>query len=481
MHNEKAERLATASLAKLVSSLVNSKTWAHKLLNYIEHKLYEETVVKNVANLPHRVQMEKYLTVKAILNSIAKVVSDRRTSRNVRKGLIETLLLRSIYFNVKTRSKHLDNTELVWPAFLTISPTKRCNLHCKGCYADSTERDRDTLDADVLHWVIDQKTASWDSHFTVISGGEPLIYRSQGQDILDIYEAHKNNFFLMYTNGITINPRIAQRMADLGNVTPAISVEGLEEKTDSRRGKGVFKKIIKAMETCREYGIPFGISVTATKHNYMEILSEEFLELFFDKLGSVYMWVFHYMPIGRHFSQELMVTPKQRAHMYYRQQQILNQAKYFFADFWNSGTLSDGCISGGRFGGFLHVLWNGMVTPCVFIPYSMTNVYDLYREGRPLDDALQTELFCKIRQWQRKYSFMSPKETMGNQIMPCIIRDHYQDFRGILDECGRENIHCQDKHAAMALKDKKYFEGLVNFDKELSELSEPVWDKNYRQ
>lgn len=41
---------------------------------------------------------------------------------------------------------------------------------------------------------------------------------------------------------------------------PAISVEGFEEATDFRRGKGTYQKAVAAMELFKRMRLPFGIS-----------------------------------------------------------------------------------------------------------------------------------------------------------------------------------------------------------------------------
>jgi len=81
----------------------------------------------------------------------------------------------------------------------------------------------------------------------------------------------------MYTNGTLIDRECAARLAELGNVTPAISVEGWEKETDERRGKGVFRKIMQAMENLRNAGVPYGILVTATRENAEILLAEPFI------------------------------------------------------------------------------------------------------------------------------------------------------------------------------------------------------------
>ncbi len=102
------------------------------------------------------------------------------------------------------------------------------------------------------------------------------------------------------------------------------------------------------MEQLRKAGVFFGISLTATRHNVEEILSEEFIDYFFEQQGAFYGWIFQYMPIGRSFTLDLMPTPEQRLWMWKRSWEIVKKRKIFLADFWNHGTLSNGCIAGGR-------------------------------------------------------------------------------------------------------------------------------------
>ncbi len=58
---------------------------------------------------------------------------------------------------------------------------------------------------------------------------------------------------MAYSNGTLIDKDVTLKLQELGNVAPAISIEGLEEETDHRRGKGVWKKIMQTPEQ-RLYG-----------------------------------------------------------------------------------------------------------------------------------------------------------------------------------------------------------------------------------
>jgi sulfatase maturation enzyme AslB (radical SAM superfamily) len=135
----------------------------------------------------------------------------------------------------------------------------------------------ETIPFSILDRIITEKTELWGSHYTTWVGGEPTVYRSEGKDILDMAERHADNMFLMFTNATLIDKPMARRMAELGNIVPQVSVEGFEKETDGRRGKGVFKRILKAFENMRETGVAFGIAVTPMRHNYELLTSEEFI------------------------------------------------------------------------------------------------------------------------------------------------------------------------------------------------------------
>jgi len=148
------------------------------------------------------------------------------------------------------------------PGFLVVSPTGACNLRCQGCYANSSDTLVQQLDYPVFNRLLREKKELWGSWFTVISGGEPLMYRSQGHTLLEVVEEHPDDYFLMFTNGTLITGEVARRMAELGNISPAISVEGYEGETDARRGRGVYKKILAAYDNLAKHGVPFGVSLT---------------------------------------------------------------------------------------------------------------------------------------------------------------------------------------------------------------------------
>jgi len=261
----------------------------------------------------------------------------------------------------------------------------------------------------------------------------------------------------------------------LGNITAAISIEGWEPETDGRRGKGVFHRIEKAMDHLRRHGVPFGISITATRQNAETVLSDQFLDHFFREKGAIYAWLFQYMPIGRSSSMDMMVTPEQRQWMLRRESELILGRKLFLIDFWNGGALSVGCISAGRAGGYFYVDWNGNISPCVFFPYSIDNIYEIYKSNRSLSSVLSAPLFESIRAWQQDHRKNGPEKRTRNLFAPCPIRDHYGFAH---DAIRRFDARPMDEDAARAIQDREYRTGMVEYGRRTAELLDPIWERD---
>ena len=160
-------------------------------------------------------------------------------------------------------------------------------------------------------------------------------------------------------------------MLRVKNFVPAISIEGFEEATDSRRGGGTYRKIIRAMNILKERKLPFGISCCYTSANAEVIGSEAYFDQMIE-MGAKFAWFFTYMPVGKAAVPELMVTAEQREMMYHKIREYRQTKPLFTIDFWNDGEYVGGCIAGGR--SYCHINANGDVEPCAFIHYSDSNI-----------------------------------------------------------------------------------------------------------
>ena len=466
-------------ISSTLKKMVNHKHLRKLLAKKIDDYIYKIVVEDDSEDLLE-VRIKRYQFLSAMLRCVNRNISKGYVSGEIIEKIVDVLVQNNLIREDQSYNQAVEKYEEKYgelpPTFIVFSPTQKCNLRCIGCYAASGTDTPATVPYPFVDRVISEVHDLFGGRFITISGGEPFIYKSEGKTLLDIYKKYDDMLFLVYTNGTVMNEEIAQRLAESANVTPSISVEGFEKETDQRRGAGTFKKILSAFEHLREVGVPFGISVTATSKNIDVLLGDKFYDFYFKEQGACYMWEFQLMPIGRGKDElDLMVAPEKRLALYRKWEKLLSKKRYCLADFWNSGMLSRGCIAYGRSGGYAYVDWHGNVTPCAFIPYYVDNIYELYKNGKTLADAMFSDFMKNGRKWQREYGLDNWKKPK-NWLMPCSIRDHYEIFRNsVLPKEAKP----EDEKAKEALESDEYFEVLKNYDEKLQALTGKIWENEY--
>ncbi len=340
-----------------------------------------------------------------------------RYSRDCLHKFAENLLVNEFVTAAPKRERFKSRYGFYPPFFLVISPTMRCNLNCFGCYAGDYSKEEE-LSTALIHRLL-HEAKEMGIFFITISGGEPFIK----EDLLDIFAAHSEVYFQVYTNGTLIDERVAKALSRMGNVLPALSVEGWEKETDDRRGPGSFRKILAAMERLREAQVFFGFSATATRQNNERISSDEFVRFWIDQ-GCFIGWYFNYLPIGKKPDLDLMPTPEQRI---YRRKRLIEMRLHLpiiLADFWNDGPLVGACIAADR---YLHITANGSVEPCVFVHFARDNIKE-----KSLAEILDSPYFHSIRKRQ-PYS--------ANYYRPCMVIDHPHILREVVSQSRAHPTH----------------------------------------
>jgi len=463
----------------LIGQLLYCNMTRNVLLHIIERAVDRRLKPSNKSsNRCRTIERERYLMARAVLQSVDRALRKKIVSKRV-LGPVMKLWAEALLTPMNRRPamrQFKQVYECQPPGFITISPGHACNMSCSGCYADSGQADK-KLSWTVVDRLIADAKNSWGIHLVVFSGGEPLLYESEGKDLLDIVEKHPDLLFLMFTNGTLIDRDVAGRMGRLGNLTPALSVEGMRGSTDSRRGDGVFNRVLDAMRYLRTAGVPFGIAVTATATNGEEILSDRFLDFFFEEQGAFYSFYFQYVPIGRNPDFDIMPGPGQRVEFRRRCWDMVEGKKLFLIDFWNHGTMIGGCISAGREQGYFYIDWDGKVMPCVFVPYAACNINDIYAEGKTLNDIWGLPFFQAIRQWQRDYGYSSPELTKdGDWLRPCPFRDHHAMFQRMIEQFKPEP---EDEGADRSSADERYHKKLIDYGEQLEKSYRGIWEKEY--
>ena len=367
---------------------------------------------------------------------------------NVRRRFIENLFGNLLLFS---KDKHAYTTQVLgdWPMVMVISPTMRCNLKCIGCYSANYSWE-DKITTEQFDRILTE-AEELGIYFVVVTGGEPFLRK----DLLQMYEKHSGMLFLTYTNSTIIhNKKLAPRLAELGNVLPAISVEGFEKETDYRRGKGVFRKVTETMEALRDEGVMFGFSATPMRYNNELLVSDEFVDYYIDK-GVFFGWYFNYVPVGRDPDPSLMPTPLQRLHRYNRIREIRATKPILAADFWCDGPLTNGCLSSGRI--YFHINASGGVEPCVFHQFSVDNILD-----KPLIEVLNSPYFRYMR--ERLKEIKNPLRPCPIIDRPYILRHAVAKFKPHPSQPGFDALLYGDVAKA-----------LDEYAVELKKVFDPVW------
>ena len=276
------------------------------------------------------------------------------------------------------------------PWILLFDPTSACNLHCKGCWAAEYGNRLNLSFEDMDRIVTEGEELG--IHWYMCTGGEPTCRK---EDLFKLAEKHQSSVFHLFTNGTLIDQAFCDRVKQLGNMAFFISIEGIGDATDDRRGAGVYDRVMHAMDLMKENGLLFGTSICYTSANYKAVTSDEFMDMLISH-GVRFNWYFHYMPIGDGANVNLMLNAEQREYMIHRVREIRGYTggkPIFCIDFQNDGEYIDGCIAGGR--QYAHINPAGDVEPCVFIHYSNANIHD-----KSLLECLQQPLFKEYHKGQ---------------------------------------------------------------------------------
>ncbi|KAA6332658.1 Sporulation killing factor maturation protein SkfB [termite gut metagenome] len=193
--------------------------------------------------------------------------------------------------NIRRFEKRQKEGKPFFPAFVMISITESCNLACSGCWVSYGGKKK--LSAKQLDGIITGSKKKG-SYFFGILGGEPLMY----SELLEVLSHHPDCYFQLFTNGTLLTDTIAMQLKKLGNITPMISIEGLKEESDARRGKeDVLRRTLDGVRACRKARLIIGAAASIGKSNFNELVNREYIDLL-AKEGVHYLWYYIYRPVG---------------------------------------------------------------------------------------------------------------------------------------------------------------------------------------
>ena len=335
--------------------------------------------------------MDQNYDIQAYLTrGVERVVTDaiKATVRNPRESAFMLRFAAASRSASKRRAEAEKNGEHI-PPFLIASITSQCNLHCAGCYSRCNHATVDSEPAAQLSsedWLrIFSEADEMGVSFILLAGGEPMLRR----DIIEAAGKRQNVLFPIFTNGTCIDDRYLALFDRCRNLIPIMSIEGSRETTDSRRGKGVYDRLIANMDALQKRGLIFGASVTVTAENLKEISSDSFIKTLSSRGCKAVIFV-EFVPVTEE-SKELAPGDPEREYLTGEIDRLReHDPEMVFISFPGDEKSSGGCLAAGR--GFFHINSHGGAEPCPFSPYSDVSVRD-----RSLKEAMHSALFMALR------------------------------------------------------------------------------------
>lgn len=300
--------------------------------------------------------------------------------------------MQRVFEKSERRRKKLAQTEGInVPPFLITSISTSCNLSCAGCYArkngiadDPGKSNRTTMSPEQWKQIFTE-SAEMGINFALIAGGEPMMRK----DILEKIAEVKDMIFPIFTNGTLIGPSYINFLKENNNMIPVLSIEGTGSETDQRRGKGIYKRVMHAMEELHQEDLFFGASITVTTANFDLVTSDEFVD-HLKELGCKMIIYVEYVPTEEGteylaFGEEDIVRMEA-----VQDHQRVRHNDMIVISFPGDEKHMGGCLAAGR--GFFHIAPDGAAEPCPFSPFSDSNVLTLGMKG-----ALKSPLFRRLR------------------------------------------------------------------------------------
>ena len=356
--------------------------------------------------------------------------------------------------NQRKRAAFNEKNGFFPPTVLLASITKKCNFHCKGCWAHEYDV-REDLSKDKWRQIFKEARDEMGIHMIPVVGGEPFAR----PEFLELAEEFPDCAFITFTNGSLLTDKTIERLQKLGNVHPMFSLGGWKEQNDAIRGEGCFDMVMEKMDKLKKAGIFFGASITATRENTDDVTSDEFMQMLSDK-GVLWSWFFHYVPIGESPNVDLVPDANQRNQIKKAVYNARNTLPMFTVDFWGDGPEMMGCIAGGR--QYIHVNPKGDVEPCTFVHLATHNVNNC-----TLTEALAAPFMKAIRK-------NIPYD--GNMLRPCMIVDHPEVLREYYKEFHPYETH---KGAADYLTNPEIMKKIDCYSCDVKKIMDEEWANDF--
>jgi MoaA/NifB/PqqE/SkfB family radical SAM enzyme len=364
-------------------------------------------------------------------NWVSAMLRDYDSAKKARllKRLFYNMILNG--FNRKVINARNENNNIAVPnlSTLLLATSNKCNLDCKGCES-ANERNGDDATYDQLDYILTQAKRLNIFHVVITGKGEPFYNEANKRILFKLIKAHWDLNFMLITNCTTLNEKDILEIGALENLITLVSIDGIAEINDRRRGKGVFKAIVETLAIMKKHKLLYGYSTTVYKENYRNILSANFLQNMIEagcKIGLYLMFT----PLSKESAQDMILNE----HQIREYKDLYNKAIQSVSIPLLDPEIFEakhGCRA--KRGSLIYIDGTtGKVMPCVKTPYS------------PED--------CNI--------YMNPNK---NRLLEILRAEYFTNYRNSYSECSQCSLNPSEqltqylKNPDLSLKDKEKVE-----------------------
>ena len=301
-----------------------------------------------------------------------------------------------------------------FPPFVFVSVTQRCNLACQGCWSTGVSEPAD-MARELLEKIV-RESAGQGCRFFGILGGEPLLVPW----LVDFFKASPNRYFQLFTNGRYLDDAVARELRAAGNVSPLISVEGVGDSYDARRGGGgMFDAALNALSCCARQGLVTGVATSVSASNFRDVVAPGFIDEMVAR-GAHYVWYYIYRPSGPRpgFEEALSDSQVQALRRFLLEQRKRCRAAVIIDAYWDH---EGRALCPAATGISHHINATGDVEPCPPVQCSDCRL------------SLADDVAARIggSAWLSAFRSRVPAWTRG-----CALMDHPRELADLAQECG---------------------------------------------
>ena len=303
---------------------------------------------------------------------------------------------------------------VVFPPFVFISVTQRCNLVCKGCWATGIQQPVD-MSPELLHTLVTE-SRSQGCRFFGILGGEPLLLPW----LMDFFDAHPDSYFQLFTNGQLLDDEVARRLRKAGNVSPLLSIEGGAESYADRRGDGAaYGTALEALARCRRHGLITGVATSVSASTYADVVTPAFIDDMVSR-GAHYVWYYIYRPSGPEpcFNEALNDEQVRSLRRFLLEQRKRCKAAVIIDAYWDH---EGNALCPAATGISHHINARGEVEPCPPVQCSDCRVS---AAGGVVATIVRSPFLAAFR------------ETVPGVTRGCVLMDHPSELAALAARCG---------------------------------------------